>query len=272
MLYRGRDKALPSAPARIETISSRPGPHDARRPNRSAPKIEGTMSQAMTESEFPAEPDAEALGAATASVRRLISHLRKTKAPRELLESVASEANAIADRLTEHDHSGPYAQRRLFVKFENTLPQKETPAEYFPYSPVIGKLNPIAPPIQFDFDGKEVLAEHVFDAPYNGPPTAVHGGVIALVFDELLGTTGVMNESGGFTGTLTIRYHSMTPLHQPIRMRGWIDRREGRKIFICGTMHDGDTLCAEAEGIFIEPRTSVVEEALAKHAARAVRG
>jgi len=226
----------------------------------------------MTESEFPPEPDAQALGAAAEAVRRLISHIRKTKAPRELLESVASEAHAIADRLVDHDHSGPYAQRRLFVQYENTLPLKETPAEYFPYSPVVGPLNPIAPPIHFDFDGAEVHAEHVFDAPYNGPPTAVHGGVIALVFDELLGTTGVMNESGGFTGTLSIRYHSITPLHLPIRMRGWVDRREGRKIFICGTMHEGDTLCAQAEGIFIQPRTSVVQEALAKHAERESRG
>ena len=51
-------------------------------------------------------------------------------------------------------------------------------------------------------------------------------------------------------------------------MRGWIERREGRKIFIRGTMHEGDTLCAEAEGVFIQPKTSIVEAALARHAAR----
>ena len=55
-------------------------------------------------------------------------------------------------------------------------------------------------------------------------------------------------------------------------MRGWIDRQEGRKIFICGTMHDGETLCAEAEGIFIQPRTSVIEEALARHEERQSAG
>jgi acyl-coenzyme A thioesterase PaaI-like protein len=224
----------------------------------------------MTESDRPPEPDAEALGAATASVRRLIAHLRKTTAPRDLLESFTREAEALADRLEPHDHPGPYAQRHLYFRLENTPPDDESPSEYFPYSPVVGALNPLAPPIAFDFDAEagEMHAEHVFDAPYNGPPTAVHGGVIALVFDELLGSTGVMNQCGGFTGTLSIRYRSITPLHQPIRMRGWVDRREGRKVFIAGTMHDGDTLCAEAEGIFIQPADGVAQAAFAQNAAR----
>jgi hypothetical protein len=43
------------------------------------------------------------------------------------------------------------------------------------------------------------------------------------------------------------------PLGEPIRMRGWIDRRDGRKTFTKGTMHFGDQLCAEAEGVFILP-------------------
>jgi len=216
----------------------------------------------------PPEPDADALGAAADAVRRLIAHIRKTTASTELLEGVARDANALADRLDGHDHPGPYAQRRLFVELEHIPRSTESPAEFFPYSPIIGRLNPIAPPVEFKVEGNELRAEHVFDAPYNGPPAAVHGGVIALVFDELLGCTGVMLESGGFTGTLSIRYSALTPIGHPIRMRGWIDRREGRKIFIRGTMHHGDTLCSEAEGIFIEPKTSVVEAALEKFAAR----
>jgi acyl-coenzyme A thioesterase PaaI-like protein len=97
------------------------------------------------------------------------------------------------------------------------------------------------------------VAEHVFDAPWCGPPESVHGGVVALVFDELLGCVVVVNALGGFTGTLTVRYVSLTPIGQPIRMRAWIDRSEGRKTWAKGTMHHGETLCAEAEGVFISP-------------------
>lgn len=220
-------------------------------------------------SESQTEPDTQTLSEAADAVRRLIANLRKTKAPRELLQDVAREANALSERLTPHDHPGPYAQRRLVLDLENHGRDTDIPAEFFPYSPIIGPLNPIAPPVEFLFDGKEISAEHVFDAPYNGPPTAVHGGIIALVFDELLGALGAMLDSGGFTGTLTIRYRALTPVGQPIRMRSWKQRQEGRKVFICGTMHDGDTLCAEAEGVFIQPRVSMFQDAIAKNADRA---
>ena len=215
------------------------------------------------------EPDFKAVTAAADAVRRLVASVRKTQASPELLERVAAEANRLADALAPFDHPGPYAQRRLHLSLEDTAQDMEVPSEFFRYSPVIGPGNPIAPPVDFQVEGDgSVVAEHVFDAPYNGPPTAVHGGIVALVFDELLGTTGVMNRTGGFTGTLSIRYDALTPIGRPIRMRGFIDRQEGRKIFIRGTMHDGEILCAEAEGIFIQPKQSILKDALEKNRAR----
>ena len=90
-----------------------------------------------------------------------------------------------------------------------------------------------------------------FDPITNGPPGGVHGGMIAGVFDELLGSVCVLNDVAGFTGTLNIRYRSLTPIEEPISMRAWIDRVEGRKTFARGTFHHGAVLCAEADGVFI---------------------
>ena len=205
------------------------------------------------------EPEAPAVAEAADAVRRLIAHLRKTQAPAELLESVARDARALAESLAPHDYAGPYGQSRLVMDFGRPERTTDVPGEYFPYSPVVGPLNPIAPPVDFRLEGREMHAEHVFDAPYNGPPTAVHGGIIALVFDELLGSLGAMLDIGGFTGTLSIRYVALTPIGQAIRMRSWVDRSEGRKVMIRGTMHDGETLCAQAEGIFIRPKESSFE-------------
>jgi acyl-coenzyme A thioesterase PaaI-like protein len=214
-------------------------------------------------------PDPKALEGAVAQVRRLIAHLRKTKAPRASLERVEREVAALCAELAPHDHPGPYAQAGLEITFESASPPADIlPVEYFPYSPVIGPRNPISPLVLFEKKGAEMVASHVFDAPYNGPPGSVHGGVIALVFDELLGCLGALSNVGGFTGTLTIAYRSLTPIGKPIRMRSWIDRTEGVKTFIKGTMHSDtpkpDTLCAEAEGIFIRPKRSIVEDALSR--------
>jgi len=70
-------------------------------------------------------------------------------------------------------------------------------------------------------------------------------------FDELLGCVCVTNGLGGFTGTLTVVYRNPTPLGTPLTLRAWHDRTDGKKIYAKGTMHNGDVLCAEAEGIFV---------------------
>lgn len=221
-------------------------------------------------------PDPETLVGAVDQVRRLIRHLRKTKAPREALARVEREVAALCAELAPHDHPGPYAQAALEIEtvVENGGPSLQlAPAEFFPYSPIIGPRNPIAAPVRFEIDElgegkKEMRAEHVFDAPWNGPPGSVHGGVIALVFDELLGCLGAISNVGGFTGTLTIVYRSLTPIGKPIRMRAWIEGTEGVKTFIKGEMRCDtpapNTLCAEATGIFIRPKRSIVQDALTR--------
>ncbi len=66
------------------------------------------------------------------------------------------------------------------------------PQDFFPTSPVLGYANPVAPPIDVwaarGEDGSpELRGLAFFGYPYEGPPTCVHGGVIAELFDELLG-------------------------------------------------------------------------------------
>ena len=207
------------------------------------------------------EPDFETLSDAAASVRRLITHLRKTKAPASLLAEVETSVRALTEKLAPYDHEGLFGQHRLILSetLEDHAQQTDDPSRYFPYSPIIGPLNPIAPNVDCELVGRELQALHTFEAQYNGPPGSTHGGVIALVFDELLGTLGAMLGIGGFTGTLEVVYRSLTPLHQPIRMRSWVDGEEGSKVFIKGTMHTTDEgaeerLCAEARGIFVRPK------------------
>jgi acyl-coenzyme A thioesterase PaaI-like protein len=89
------------------------------------------------------------------------------------------------------------------------------------------------------------------DAQYNGPPGMVHGGIIALLFDELLGGTNVCNGLGGFTGTLSIRYERPTWIEHELELESWVDRIEGRKVFTAGTISINGEVTARAEGIFI---------------------
>jgi len=90
-----------------------------------------------------------------------------------------------------------------------------------------------------------------FSQVYEGPPGAVHGGVIAAMFDVMLISAASISHVAGLTGTLTVRYRKPTPLRQPIRYESWIDEVLDRKAMVKGiSTFDGEVL-AEAEGIFI---------------------
>ena len=97
-----------------------------------------------------------------------------------------------------------------------------------------------------------VRGEAWFDYQYEGPPTCVHGGVIAVMFDEMLGAANIVAGNPGMTGTLTIRTASPRRCGPPCASRPASSSREGRKILTWGGIYHGDVLTAEAEGIFIE--------------------
>lgn len=137
------------------------------------------------------------------------------------------------------------------------------PHGYFPFSPMIGWYSPLAPPLECEVDDGAVVGHATLGAAYEGPPGCVHGGVIAGLFDELLGIANITAGVGAMTGTLTIMYRSPTPLYAELTLHGRTDRIDGRKVFTRGTMHAGDRLCAEAEGIFI----SVSRDRFVDHAA-----
>ncbi|MGH7735805.1 MAG: PaaI family thioesterase, partial [Gemmatimonadales bacterium] len=126
------------------------------------------------------------------------------------------------------------------------------PQDFFPTSPVIGFANPVAPPVAVEAADGGLRGTAWFDYPYEGPPTCVHGGVIAMVFDEMLGAANIVAGCPAMTGTLTIRYRRPTPLRTPLRLEARFEGRDGRKITTRGAIYQDDTLLAEAEGIFIE--------------------
>jgi len=126
------------------------------------------------------------------------------------------------------------------------------PQEFFPTSPVIGFANPIAPPVVVESSDDGLVGRAWFDYPYEGPPTCVHGGVIAMVFDEILGAANIATGSPGMTGTLTVRYRKPTPLRTALRLEARTVGVDGRKIRTWGAIWCEDVMTAEAEGIFIQ--------------------
>jgi acyl-coenzyme A thioesterase PaaI-like protein len=197
-----------------------------------------------------------------AALRAVIERFVATTAPLEVFHGVADDLEAVAARL------GEYPQGHLFIGFAEAANAGPGDA-MIDNSPLMGLSNPLAPPMDISIVGSEVAGTVTCGSAYEGPPGHVHGGFIAAMFDDLLGLAQGLSGHHGMTGRLTVHYRSPTPLHTELTLRGWLERADGRKIVCKGTMFAGDTLCAEAEGLFITVDFSKLEQMIeAREAAR----
>ncbi len=189
------------------------------------------------------------------AMRRVTDQMVRTHAAPSLLAEAAAAVEQAGD-LLEPDTP-------TWVASLPAMPEVDLdPHVYFPFSPMIGWYSPLASPLECEVHDQTIVARATLGAAYEGPPGCVHGGILAGLFDELLGIANITAGVGAMTGTLTIVYRSPTPLHTELTFRGETDRIDGRKVFTRGTVHAGDRLCAEAEGIFIH----VVRERFESHA------
>jgi len=127
---------------------------------------------------------------------------------------------------------------------------------YLDQSPIRGRMNPVAPPLEAEVverpDGARIVEGRArLGMAYEGPPHGVHGGWVAALFDDLLGAAQGLSERRGVTASLKVRYRDVTPVEEELRLAAWIDEVRGRRMLGRATCHAGDLLTAEAEALFV---------------------
>ncbi len=209
------------------------------------------MSGAANQPNFWHVPDDSVTGA-WAEKRRLAAALRElaalcvtTGAPEAVLREAADAAHAIADRLVGFPGKN-------FQQVHRGARDAADVHEFADRSPLVGKCNPIAPPMHFSFADGVSIAEVTFAGQYEGAPGWVHGGIVAAAFDQLFGHLQVCTGIPSLTGSLTIHFRRGTPLHTPLRFEAHVDRREGRRSHVVGRCYARGQLTSESESVFIE--------------------
>lgn len=195
-------------------------------------------------SEADVEQEREVLGGLAASVRLLADASLRSTIPLDEIAEIRAAVDVLTERLRREQIEGSFG-----VSF--------TPGGTVRGhgNAVVGLRNPIAVPLDIRKDGDgRATAEFTLGALYEGPPGCVHGGVLALLLDQVLGECAAASGSPGMTGTLTLRYVRPTPLGD-CSIEAWVDRVEGVKTFVRSELRnaDGDPT-VEVEGIFILPR------------------
>lgn len=125
--------------------------------------------------------------------------------------------------------------------------------------PISGTTSPwsVEPEVRRHGDGVRALV--TFGAAHEGAPDRCHGGIVAALFDDILGSVLSVIGQGAFTGELTVRYVAPVPLHRELACTCRIDSRDGRKLYLSGELTDGDTVVTRATSIFIQPRTATTQ-------------
>jgi acyl-coenzyme A thioesterase PaaI-like protein len=205
----------------------------------------------------PRDPDDARFRLAEAT-RQVIAELASSSASSEAFERARDLVEQAVGVLAGQAHA------RGYVGAEASLVEHQEAGSFLDFSPFIGALNPLAPPIAMrrepDGEGGEVVVgTATYGGAYEGPPGCVHGGFIAAGFDECLGFAQSLSGQPGMTAQLSIAYRAPTPLHREVRFEGRVARVDGRKIHTTATLRAGDLLCAEATGLFVSMKPEVFQ-------------
>lgn len=211
----------------------------------------GLGSPAMDETA--ASPGANEDREVAAAVRELIRLCRTSMVDGDTRQAALEHLGAATELLGSRQYTGPYwvTGHSALEAFQPTIDLQAL----CPFSPAMGPANPLSPGIEVTVDADNHVHGNVtLGEAYNGPPfDSSHGGVIALLYDDLIGMAAMLGAGGGMTARLTVNYRRPTPLFEPLAITAWFDRIEGRKLFAIGEMRSGGELLNEAEGLFIRP-------------------
>jgi len=106
-----------------------------------------------------------------------------------------------------------------------------------------------------DEDGAVVCLSTIPDR-FEGPPSVVHGGIVATLLDETMSKSLRARGLTAMTRQMEVDY--LRPVHSaaPLRLEGRLVRSEGRKHWAeARIFNERGRVLAEAKGLFIEVHT-----------------
>jgi hypothetical protein len=193
----------------------------------------------------------EAVAQLGEALRDLTSQTIGSEVPVEVLRRVAEDARGLAATLAER-------QRRLDEP--PSVDDLYRGQRWF--NPVVGSGNPVAPPMRVEIIDGTAIGTCTLDWRYEGPPTYAHGGISAMLLDQIMGYAAAAAGHPGVTGRLEVRYRSTVPLGQPLRLQARLIDVLGVRALLRGSLSLAaapDGVLVEAEGRFVALREEQAE-------------
>ena len=121
-----------------------------------------------------------------------------------------------------------------------------------PHSLGCGPENPASVGLKLRVEGDRVLGSVRFDRRQEGAPGFAHGGAVATVLDDALGTVLILVQRPAVTANLNVDFRAPAFLGRELSVEAQCERIEGRKLHLVGRLLDGKEIIAEGRALFIE--------------------
>jgi len=194
----------------------------------------------------------QAIAELGAVLRTVIAQTTATEATAAELRQCAALLQAATAPLAPHTRGRP------------AMPSADDlPAGVRMYNPVTGAGSALAPPLRIELVDGHAVGTCTLGPAYEGPPTYVHGGISALLLDQMLGYAASTAGRPGLTAALDIRYRAPVPLHTPLRLEARVTETGGRSITVTGdiaTADDPHTPLVQATATFVALRPAQLAE------------
>jgi len=192
----------------------------------------------------------QSLLALARSVRSFVAQMVRVDGAEAAVDSIRADVERLTTRIQRIAHPGetPRLTPLMDASAGDLRP-------YYPASASTWHANPVFPPLEVATEGPLVQGTLELGIEYEGPPGCIHGGVVSLIFDQLLGHANIANGTPGMTARLEVSYHAPTPLFTPLEFEARVEQVDGRKITTAGWIAAGGTRTASAVGLFVAPQS-----------------
>jgi len=169
------------------------------------------------------------------------------------LASALEIADALYSQLLVGSERPLEDRQARFVKqmMGAVAPQHLDVFEPFAESPLSGSVNPLSPlEVSIFRDGARVRATVTIGVAMEGAPGRSHGGVIAALFDDIMGALQLVIEKSGYTRSLVTEYLAALPVGEPVEFLAYEIEAEPGLFGVEAEAWAGNRMVARATGIF----------------------
>ena len=156
----------------------------------------------------------DAVARLAVAVRALSDATVETAIPPAELDAITADLALLTERLATATDDTLYSGL-VWAPGDFSVPEGT-----MPLNPIIGACSPIRPDVQLRFADREIVGRAVFTKRFIGPPGYVHGGIGAMLADQIVAVAPLAIGVQTVTRSLEIRYRRPLPLGEELELWG----------------------------------------------------